>query len=171
VRLNRLRRGEWIALIGSVGLFVVMFLNWYDGHVLVQFGGVDQGPATSIGHHSGWAAVGWLAAACVVAAVGVCGYWLLATVTHDSPAIPVAGEVITIGLGMIASIALLSRLVFQPGLGVGFPNEAVDLLLPAYLGPLLAITLTVGAWLATADERTEAPYSQPGEIELRPLPE
>jgi hypothetical protein len=170
VRLNRLRRGEYVALAGAVGLFVVMFVNWYGrGDQAVSFGSLDRlGP---LGHQSGWAAVGWFAAASVVVALAVCGYWLLATVTHDSPALPVAGEVVTIALGIVASLALLSRLVFQPGLGIGLPNEAVELLLPAYLGPLFAIAVTVGAWLATADERTEAPYSRPGDIELRPLPE
>ncbi len=150
MRLSRLRRGEWIAFVAAVALFAVMFLDWY-------------GPAEG---GSGWSEAGWPGVAAVVLTILMCGYWLLATVTHDSPAIPVAGEVVTVVLGLIASIALLLRLVFQPD-----SNELTDLLLPAYLGPLLAITLTAGAWLAMADERTEAAYSQPGDIELRPLPE
>ncbi len=167
MRLNRLRVGECVALAGAVGLLVVMSLRWYEpGGSAAVFG--DQLPEL---HTTGWAAVGWFALAATIFAIVVCLLWLLATVTHDSPALPVAGEVITIGLGLIAAIALLSRLVFQPGLGIGFANEAVALQLPAYLGPLFAIALTVGAWLATADERTDAPYSQPGEIELRPIPD
>jgi hypothetical protein len=164
MRLNRLRVGEYVALAGALGLLVVMSLDWYEPGVIYFAGGGDL-------HVTGWAAVGWFALAATILTIAVCLFWLLATVTHDSPALPVAAEVVTIGLGLIAVIALLSRLVFQPGLGIGLPNEAVDLLLPAYLGPLFAIALTVGAWLATADERTEAPYSQPGEIELRPIPE
>lgn len=170
MRLNRLRRGEYVALVGAIGLFVVMFVDWYDINS-ENFAPPRIVTSTLDLHQSGWASVGWFAAASVVLALAVCGYWLLATVTHDSPALPVAAEVVTIGLGLIASISLLSRLVFQPGLGIGLPNEAVDLLVTAYLGPLFAVVLTVGAWLATADERTEAPYSQPGDIELRPLPE
>lgn len=160
MRLNRLRHGELVGLVGSVGLLVVLFCDWYDPNV----------PAVGA-HDTGWRAVGWFAAAISLLAIGVCLAWLFATVTHDSPAIPVASEVITIGLGLIASIALLSRLVLQPGLGVGLGNAEVDLLWPAYAGPLLAVVMTVGAWLAVADERTDAPYSQPGEIELRPIPE
>lgn len=160
MRLNRLRHGELVGLIGSVGLLVVLFCDWYDPAVPV--------PGA---HDTGWRAVGWFAAAMAVLTIGVCLAWLFATVTHDSPAIPVAAEVTTIGLGLITSIALLSRLVFQPGLGVGLGNAEVDLLWPAYVGPLLAVVTTAGAWMATADERTEAPYSQPGEIELRPIPE
>jgi len=170
MRLNRLRVGEYVALAGAIGLLVVMSLVSYEpaGSAAV-FAESERGVPDL--HTTGWAAVGWLALAATILAIAVCLLWLLATVTHDSPALPVAGEVITIGVGLIASIALLSRLVFQPGLGIGLPNPAVDLLLPAYLGPLFAIALTVGAWMATADERTEAPYSQPSEIELRALPE
>lgn len=157
MRLNRLRRGEWIALIGAVGLFVVMFLDWYEPRGF-YFG--------SVGPESGWSGVGWFAVGSVVLTILVCGYWLLATATHDSPAIPVAGEVVTVVLGAITSLALLARLVFQPG-----PNALTELELGAYLGPALAIALTAGAWIAMADERTEAAYSQPGDIELRPLPE
>jgi hypothetical protein len=146
-----------------------MCLNWY-GPAAAGRGWTAYAPLGGL-HQSGWAAVGWFAAGAVIVAVAVCGLWLLATVTHDSPALPVAGEVVTVGLGIIATIALLARLVLQPGLGVGLPNAAVDLLLPAYLGPLFAIVMTSGAWLATADERTDAEYSRPGEIELRALPE
>jgi hypothetical protein len=169
VRLNRLRRGESIALAGALGLFAVMFLDWYEPSAGAT-GSTAYAPVGDL-HQTGWASVGWFAAAMVVVTLAVGGYWLLATVTHDSPAMPVASEVVTVALGVIASIALLSRLVFQPGLGIGLSNQAVDLLLPAYLGPLLALTLTAGTWIALADERTDAPYSQPGEIELRALPE
>jgi hypothetical protein len=171
MRLNRLRHGELLALVAAIGLLVVLLLDWYDARDPAAAGGRITTYAPIDGHTTGIASVGWFAAGMALLAVVVCLAWLFATVTQESPALPVAGEVTTIALGLLASIGLLSRLVFQPGLGVGLGNAQVDLLVPAYIGPALAVLLTVGAWKATADERTDAPYSQPGEIELRPIPE
>jgi hypothetical protein len=162
MHLKRLRRGELIALLGALGLLVTMFLDWFAPHAAATLSGF---------HETGWTALGWFAAGIVAIAILLTLLWLFATVTQQSTALPVAGGVVTIAVGGITAIAVLSRLVFQPGLGVGLGNAAVDLQAPAYIGALLAILIPVGAWQAIADERTEAPYSQPGEIELRAIPE
>ncbi len=175
MRLNRLRSGELVALIGAIGLLVVMFTDWYDGPGVAVFDrSAPEGGVQIVRdgvHTMGWSAVGWFAAGITAITIIVALFWLFATTTQDSTALPVSGDIVTILLGILTSIALLSRLVLQPGLGIGLGNADVDLRLTAYLGPLLAIVLTAGAWRALADERTEAPYSQPGDIELRPIPE
>jgi len=168
MRLNRLRLGEYLALAGALGLLVVLFVDWYEP--ATPSGWTAYAPGSEW-HETGIASVGWFAAGIALITIVVALLWLFATVTHDSPALPVAGEVTLIGLGLITTVALGARLVLQPGLGIGLPNSGVDLLVAAYLGPALAGLLTAGAWVATADERTEAPYSQPGDIELRAIPE
>lgn len=160
MHLSRMRSGEWLALVSAVALLVVLFLDWYETDVPV--------PGA---HHTGWASVGWFAAGVTALAIAVCLGWLAVTVTQVSPALPVGLDVLTVFLGIIASLSLLLRLVLQPGLGVGLGNAEVDLLAWAYVGPLLAVAMTAGAWRALADERTEAASSQPGDIELRPIPE
>jgi hypothetical protein len=56
-------------------------------------------------------------------------------------------------------------LVFQPG-----PNEFVGVRYGAWLGLLAALTLAVGGWWATKDDRTDAPESAYTPPEPRPAP-
>jgi hypothetical protein len=181
MRLSRLRPAELLAGAGAVALLVLMFLDWFG---LPS----DPGPrATRTAHGisyavgfvddamlkldaAGWTSLGWFPAALIALAIAACLGWMFVTVTHDSPAVPLAGTIGTFAAGLFATIAILARLVFQPGLGVGLPNVIVEVRWPAYAGLAAAVAIVLGAWLAVRDERIgQAPSSAP-EVELRPIP-
>jgi hypothetical protein len=147
MRLSRLRRGERLALIGGIGLAVMLGLNWW----------FLSTPDARIGQHEsgirslGWFAELWLLAA-IVSALGLA----FVTVTQRPTAFPVVGAVLTTFLGAIATLVILVRLVFQPTLGVEAAAGDVEVELPALLGLLCAMAITAGGWLTMADERTDS---------------
>jgi hypothetical protein len=161
--VSRLRAGEWIAAVGAVGLLVALFLPWF---------GLDLPPSTvaaivgEASGESGWDALGWLTIVLALAAIG-CAAWLaLANAGNRPVAQVVAASVLTATAGTLAFLALALRvLVFQPG-----PNEFVEPRYGAWLGLLAALTLALGGWWATKDDRTDAPESAYTPPEPRPAP-
>jgi hypothetical protein len=162
--VSRLRAGEWTAAAGAVGLLVTLFLPWF---------GLDLPPSTVavptiVGEakESGWDSLGWFVIVLTLAAIG-CAAWLaLANAGSRPVAQVVAASVLTATAGSLAFVALALRvLVFQPG-----PNEFVGVRYGAWLGLLAALTLAVGGWWATKDDRTDAPESAYTPPEPRPAP-
>jgi hypothetical protein len=150
VKLSRLRSGELVALLGAVALAVLLALDWFA---------ISTPQADLRAHESGIRALGWLAALLLLAAITLAIALAVATATQRAPAVPVVLGVLTVALGILATLAILVRLVLQPGLGVDAGNADVDLRWPAYAGLLAALLLTAGAWRAMGDERTDAPDS------------
>ena len=168
--MSRLRAGEWTAAVGAAALLLTLFLPWFDVEIPEPQG---QGGVLNILHTystgswgSGWDALGWLAIAIALAAIG-CVVWLaIANATGGPVAQSVAASVLTATAGTFAFLVLALRaLVFQPG-----PNEIVVLRYGAWLGLLAALILAVGGWWATKDERTDAPESAYTPPEPRPAP-
>ena len=171
--MSRLRAGEWTAAVGAAALLVTLFLPWFD----VELPGAEQqDPGTGIlnivhtyssgSWGSGWDALGWLAIAITLAAIG-CAAWLAFANAAGRPVAQcVAASVLTAAAGTLAFVVLALRaLVFQPG-----PNELVVLRYGAWLGLLAALVLALGGWWAAKDERTDAPESAYTPPEPRPAP-
>jgi ABC-type transport system involved in cytochrome c biogenesis permease subunit len=181
VSLGRLRRGEWLALIGAVGLFVVLFLDWF-GVDLPSRAELEPQPAAggihnllntfdmAAVHHAGWTTLGWFLDALLVLSIagGVALSYM--TLRRATPAWPVGASILTVVVAAIAFLVLLTRVLTQPGLGPGLPNDVVTVQLPAYLGLLFAALIPVGAWMALGDERTDAPESAYTPPPARPIP-
>jgi hypothetical protein len=145
VRFSRLRSGEWLALVGAVLLAFLLGTDWF----------LLSAPEAAIGaHESGIRSLGWLASLILVVAIALALAVTWATVTERGPSTPVALGVLSTLFSMLAVVAILVRLVLQPGLGLGAGNEDVDVALPAWLGLVAALLLAVGAWRAMGDERT-----------------
>jgi len=143
--LRRLRAGEWIALAGSVCIFVALALPWYET------------PSGSLG---AWSTFGPTVVLLIIAAVlGV----LLAIVTASerSSAIPTATVVWTVIGGLAAVVAALVRVLERP-------SHASGVEVGAWLALVGAVAILVGAWQAMRDERTSA--FDPPEIEPRVPP-
>jgi hypothetical protein len=162
--LSRLRLGEWLALIGALGLLVTLFLDWFGltATVHVIGGGREQ---------SGWAGLGWVIG--VLLAVTIAGgvATALTTALRQTPAWSVSAAVLTAPLGAVVFVVLLLRIVlFQPDLGAGLPNALVDVNAVAYLGLLFCALIPIGAFLALRDERTGAPESAYTPPPPRPVP-
>ena len=150
MKLSRLRSGELIALAGAVALAVLLGLDWFA---------ISTPQADLRAHESGIRSLGWLATLLVLAAIALAVASAVVTAAQRAPALPVVLGVLTVAFGILATTAILVRLVLQPGLGVGAGNADVDLRWAAFAGLLAALTLTAGAWRSMADERTDAPDS------------
>ena len=147
--IGRLRGGELLAGAGAVALFVSLFLRW--------FGEPSR---------SGWDSLGWLVLALAALAVALAAWLVVATAAARPVGQVVAGDVLTATAAPVAVIALLVRvLVAQPG-----ADATTSVEYGAWIGLAGAALLTIGAWWATADERTDAPESAYSPPAPRPAP-
>jgi hypothetical protein len=145
MRLRRLRKGEILALIGALGLAAVLSMRWYELRT----------PVATLGQsETGFGALGWFAVLLVMSAVLAGVALAVFTASQGAPALPVALGVVASALSILAVLVIALRMVFQPGLGVGAPNDEVALQPGAWAGLVLAILLAAGAWIAMGDERT-----------------
>jgi hypothetical protein len=147
VRLSRLRSGEAIALGGAVALAALLALDWF----------FLSTPDARVGaHESGIRSLGWFAGLVLIVAILSSLALAFFTVAGRATALPVTLSVLTTLFGVLAVLAVLVRLVAQPGLGVDAGNADVEVEAPAYAGLLAAIAIAAGAWRTMADERIGA---------------
>ena len=160
--MSRLRAGEWVAMLGSAGLLVVLFFDWFgvDRRQLGWTAYAPTGGPAPVVHQSGWASLGWFMVVllCVTIVGGLSFSYM--TARRTAPAWPVGAGVLTWTLGSLVFVVLLVRVtLLQPDLGVGFPRAAVSVELPAYLGLLFAALIPAGAWFGLRDDRTRTAES------------
>ena len=97
--MNRLRAGEWVAAAGAVGLFIVLFFDWFA----VSIKHPPPDPASGVlglldgisaGSLSGWSTLGWFMD--VLLCVAIFGGLSLSYMTakRTSPAWPVGAAVL-----------------------------------------------------------------------------
>jgi hypothetical protein len=159
--MSRMRAGEWVAALGAVGLFVLLFFDWFsvDGHAAGrELGWLAYAPGAAL-HLSGWGSLGWFMD--VLLCVAIVGGASLSymTVRRASPAWPIGAGVLTWILGSVIVVVLAIRVAVQPGLGLGLSNEPVLVEAPAYVGLLFAFLIPLGGFLSIHDERTRRPES------------
>jgi hypothetical protein len=169
--LGRLRSGEILAGAGAIVLFVVLFLDWFEPRIqprVTETSGRVVGPEQ---HLAGWTSLGW-AMDVLLLAVIVLALWLAgSTLFAGTVSQPVAAGVLLSAVGALALGALVMRVfVVQPGLGLGLPNDLVEVRLPAYVGIAALAVVVFGGWRSMADERTDAPESAYEPPPARPAP-
>ena len=149
--MRRVRTGEVSAGAGAVVLLVSTFLTWYS-------------PRTRADDLNAWQAFSVLDL--LLAVVIALGLALAATqVVGRGPALPVAIEVATATLALVATILVAYRIVNQPG-----PNDALTVGAGAWLGLVSVAAVALGAWRSLADERAR-PVDPPAPApERRPTP-
>jgi len=130
--VRRLRGGELVAGVGAIGLLADMFVDW--------FGGASGWQSLTIGR-------------VVIVGLVLCAFTLVVlTVTSRTVAMACSAATITIAAGVIALLFVFYRVVVnEPG-----ANAIVSVQLGAYLGLLLVLAVSAGAWLTLSDERTTA---------------
>ena len=150
MNLRRLRTGETLALAGAVALALLLALDWF----------FLSTPDARVGaHESGIRALGWFATLLLLGAI-LCALALaFVTVTNRSVAVPITFAVFSTLFGAAAVVAILVRLIAQPGLGVEASNADVEVEVAAYLGLLAAVAIALGGWRTMADERTDTKES------------
>lgn len=139
-RLRRVRLGESMALAGAVCAIVSLTQHWYGGANPAQ--GAD-----AAGRLDAWSSFGpaivLLIIACAVALLLV-----LATIFERSTALPVASAVWSTLFGLIATIAMIVRVLERP-------DGATGLQAGAWLALAGAVLILAGGWQSMRDERPE----------------
>jgi len=141
--LNKLRSGDVLAGLGGLGLLVVMFFPWYE-----FLEGVYQGTRSvpiDDTRQSAWEAFSvTLVPLVILALLGIAT--LASTAFERTTALSVAAVVLTGFIGAITSVWMLIRLINPPG-----PNFGADRLWAAWVGTLLVLAITAGAWWSMRD--------------------
>lgn len=190
--LRRLRKGEWIAIVGLVGLAVSLFLRWFNGTVDLQCDAprtTAEGATTVrcpfVGEDlfgAGWGALGRPWADFLVLAVIAVVVALLLTL-RSGPRRPTYGAVVSLVVAgaVTALVTLLTAirvLLARPGVeleGIGDELRLVDAVSTGigpggWIGLASLIVLLVGLWVAVADDRTDTPDSVFDPPAPRPVP-
>jgi hypothetical protein len=162
--MSRLRSGELLAGVGGVGLFVLLFFDWFAlGHLdwaaytpLIS-GATHFFDASSNARPAadGWSSLGWFMVVLLCVQMLGAAALVYMTVKRASPAWPVGAGVLTWLVGSSIWLVLLVRVcITQPGL-----DRYVDVQLPAYLGLLFSALIPLGGLLSVRNERTRTPES------------
>jgi hypothetical protein len=145
---GRLRRGERIAAIGGVLLFILLFFDWYDVSISTGIAGIG-----SIGGGiSAWDAFDVIDIYLLITALVAVGLAVL-TATQRTPALPVTASVVTAAVGAIATLLILYRIIATPG---GDLPSSVDVspTFWAFAGLVAAAGVTYGGYLSMREEGT-----------------
>jgi hypothetical protein len=166
--LRRLRRGEIVAAVSALALFVVMFLSWYgvagvsaQQEKLIAAGGGD----TTSSAWQSFDVLDFYLLLVILAAL------LLAvlTATERSPALPVAASVITTVLAALGVLLVFVRILDQPG-----PNAAVAVKYGAWLGLAATAGILAGALMSMREEASAPAAAEAraamAAVEPRPAP-
>lgn len=146
--ISKLRRGELIAGASGLLLFVFMFFKWYG----VEGPGVEQAEAfgieTSVSASKAFDFIDMVLLVTAIVAVGLA----VMTAMARSVSLPVAASALTAGLGILATVLVLYRILDVPG-------EAPDPFdvtrkIGVFLGLLAAAGVAVGGWLSMQEEGT-----------------
>ena len=158
--MRRVRTGELVCAAGAVALLVVTFFDWYGIEGFTSFTPLGAPDLAA----NAWEAFGVIdLLLAIVIALGIA--LLVFQFAGRGPALPVALEVITSTVALIALVLVAYRILNQPG-----PNDFVEVRLGAWLGLVSLAVVFWGAWKALSDERPRPADPPPPEPERRPTP-
>lgn len=187
--LRRLRRGEWIAVVGLVGLVVTLFLEWFTASVDL---GCER-PAAGDGTASSWCPVvsgdlfgtGWSALGrpwmdVVILAVALVVLALLMTL-RSGPGRPTYGAVVSLVVAgfvtfLVTLLTAIRVLLARPGIDLPRIESHLGVDVSTGIGPggwvglASLLIVLIGLWVAVADDRTDAPDSAFDPPVPRPVP-
>jgi hypothetical protein len=149
---SRLRRGELVAAVGAILLFVFLFFfKWYgvafpDGvSQQAEALGIDLGGA-SVDGWTGHSVLRWLMLLTIVAALALA----FLTATQRTVALPVTMAVIVTALAALLTLLLAYRVLLnEPG-----PNDVIEVKIGAWLGLISSAVIAYGGYLSMRDEGT-----------------
>lgn len=149
---GNLGRGAMIAGISGALLFIFMFFTWYQvpgAEQIEQVGdvlGVDTGSASAAVSFSGWESFDFIDLICLLAIIVSVGLAAM-TLLNASASLPVAGSAITCGIGALAFLLVLYRVINPPG-------EGLDREIGLWLGLLATAGIAAGGYLGMQEEQT-----------------
>lgn len=140
--LRGLGRGETIAALSGAALIVVMFLPWWGAPGTIE--GVPLADIPGLNEtRNAWQAsslndVIWFLTGLAALVLG------LLAATQARPDLPVAASPLVTGLGLLALVLIVVRLIDPPG--------ALGREYGAWLGLLAILGIVFGSWTAMQDE-------------------
>jgi hypothetical protein len=163
-------RGPLIAAVSAIALLIFMFFSWYgvdsisasglgfeqeiSGDQIEQFGGGDETSANA------WDAFSFIDILLLLTIIGVVGL-AVARAMGAAIDLPVSPSALIAGLGGLAFLLILFRLIFTPDAlgGADIPEGVefdVDLSrkIGIFLGLLASAGMAIGGWLAMQEEGT-----------------
>lgn len=146
--VNKLSTGERVAGGAGIALFIIMFIGWWGApDVNVDLGGIggDVNVSGGIGSANAWQAASFLDLIWALAALSGVALALVAG-SQSKPNLPVALSAIVAGLGGLATLTILYRILDTP----------FDLTrkVGVFLGLIAAAGITYGGWVAMQEEGT-----------------
>lgn len=135
--LTRLRQGETIAALSGLALFLIMFLGWYGFS-----GGEALGGATDSNAWESYDLIDLILLLAVVVSVAVA----VITASGAAVSLPAPGSALVTGIGAIAFLLVLYRLINPPG------EADLDREIGIWLGLLATAGITTGGYLAMQEE-------------------
>jgi hypothetical protein len=148
---SRVRTGELIAGVSGVALFIFMFFKWF-GVETPEF----QTPAGGIqfnveaGSASAWSAFDFIDIVLLLAVIAAVGLVVLSA-AQASVNLPVAASAITAGLGILATLLVLYRIIDPPDLVEGLDETRK---IGVFLGVVACAGIALGGWMAMQEEGT-----------------
>jgi hypothetical protein len=147
--LSTVPRGALIAGISGLALFIIMFFSWFEAPE-VDFGVPEvtgavfeaAGVDTTI---SAWEAFDFIDIVLLLTVIAAVGLVVMAA-AGSSVNLPVAASAITAGLGVVATLLVLYRIIDTP--------FDYDRKFGVFLGLIAAAGVAVGGWLAMQEEGT-----------------
>jgi hypothetical protein len=147
MRLDRLNRGEAIALVSASLLFVVMFFSWYGSEISGQAGQIDFGAGAGAGG-SAWATLEVISFVLMLTIAVTVGTGLLRLLGSKWKPIVPPSAAITV-LGGLSFLLVLFRIVFPPDFGtLGGIAVNATLELGIFLGLIAAAGVAYGGYRA-----------------------
>jgi hypothetical protein len=136
-----------IAGISGFALFVFMFFNWFGVTTPGQIEGV---PIVVQGSVSAWEAFDFVDLVLLLAVIAAVGLLVLSA-SQASVNLPVAASAITAGLGILAALLVLYRVIEPPDIVEGLD---VSRKIGVYLGLIASAGIAIGGWMAMQEEGT-----------------
>lgn len=153
MKLDRLNRGEAVAMLSAVALFVVMFLDWF-GYSGEQSGNLLGYLSLFLDSSNAWQAMDVIPFALELTIAVAVGAGLLTLFDSEwKPAIPPSAAVTV--LGGLSLLLILYRIVDPPGLAdIGGISINAHPRLGAYLGLAASAGIACGGYTATRQRGT-----------------
>jgi hypothetical protein len=150
--VNRLRRSDWITGGGAVAFFVFLFFfDWYGGSYKgpVSIGGSFGASVSSTGWDT-FTNSRWIWLITIIVAIGA----VVLVAGQRKLDIPVRPSTLVAGLGGLATLLILYRIVHHPSGGASFGGASFSygIKVGIWLGLIAAVAVTYGGYLMMSEE-------------------
>ena len=149
---SRLGRGEMIAAVSAVLLFIVMFFGWFSfpDEINGQATGVDLASAAGIDtSFNAWQSYDFTDLILMVTILVTIGTAVMAASAREV-ALPVAASALVAGLGILSVIFVLWSIINTPSSG---PVD-LDRGIWVFIGLIFTAGIAYGGWMAMQEEGT-----------------